>query len=229
MILTPQRGGERAALRYIGPMTSIERPRASAAGARAGERLSSGAVRALAWLHRLAEAGWATTAVGAWGFLQASVVPGPVDGVLVPLGLADPRRAWRFAGSALLGCTLGALVAYTIGLVAFEGAGRTLLGWLGVSGPEVEQFRSTFKEKGLWLVLLSTVTPLSGKIVAIAAGAFGVPLLPFVATIAAGRGARYAVVAVVVRYFGDHAERYVERRYGKTLGEIARDRRARRG
>src|SRR3712207_5132060 len=80
-----------------------------------------------------------------------------------------------------------------------------------------------FQQKGLWLVLLSTVTPLSGKLVAIAAGAFGVPVLPFAATIAAGRGARYAVVAVVVRYFGDHVERYVERRYGKTLDEIARD------
>ena len=206
-------------------MTSIERTGAVAARARPGERLSRVAVGALARLHRVAEAGWATTAVGSWAFLQASIVPGPVDGVLVPLGLADPQRAWRFAGSALLGCTLGALVAYAIGALAFESVGRALLGWLGVSGPEVEQFRSAFKEKGLWLVLLSTVTPLSSKLVAIGAGAFGVPLIPFAATIAAGRGVRYAVVAAVVRYFGDHAERYIERRYGKTLDEIASERR----
>jgi membrane protein YqaA with SNARE-associated domain len=206
-------------------MTSIERPGAAVAGARAGERLSRGAVRALAQLHRLAEAGWATTAVGAWAFLQASVVPGPVDGVLVPLGLADPPRAWRFAGSALVGAVLGALLAYAIGALAFESVGRGLLGWLGVSGAEIEQFRATFKERGLWLVLLSTVTPLSSKLVAIGAGAFGVPILPFATAIAAGRGVRYAVVAAVVRYFGDHAERYIERRYGKTLNEIARERR----
>lgn len=204
-------------------MTSIDHPRAATrTGSRSGDRLSRGAVRVLAWLHRLAEAGWAATAVGAWGFLQASVVPGPVDGVLVPLGLADPKRAWRFAWSALLGCALGALVAYTIGAVAFESVGRTILGWLGVAGREVEQFRVTFQEKGLWLVLLSTVTPLSGKLVAIAAGAFGIPVLPFLATIVLGRGIRYAVVAAVVRYFGDRAERYIERRYGQTLDEIAR-------
>ncbi|MFN2565776.1 MAG: YqaA family protein [Gemmatimonadaceae bacterium] len=206
-------------------MTSRERPGAAAGtSARSGERLSSGAVRALARLHRLAEAGWAATAVGTWAFLQASVVPGPVDGVLVPLGLANPRRAWRFAWSALVGSALGALVGYTIGTVAFDSAGRAVLGWVGVTGPEIEHVRSMFKEKGLWLVLLGTVTPLSIKVVSIAAGAFGVPMLPFVAVIIAGRGLRFGAVAAVVRYFGDRTERYIEKRYGRTLDEIARER-----
>jgi membrane protein YqaA with SNARE-associated domain len=164
--------------------------------------------------------------VGTWAFLQASVVPGPVDGVLVPLGLADPRRVWRFAWSALTGATLGALAAYLIGTVAFESVGRTILGWVGVSPPEVENFRAMFKEKGLWIVLLSTVTPLSGKLVAIAAGAFGIPVLPFLATMVMGRGIRYGVIAAVVRYFGDRVEIYIEKRYGKTLDEIAKERHA---
>ena len=191
---------------------------------RAPGRLSSGAVRLLAQLHRLAEAGWAATAVGAWAFLQASIVPGPVDGVLVPLGLADPHRAWRFAWSALVGSTLGALVAYTIGALAFESVGRALLGWLDVAGVEIGQVGAMFKEKGLWLVLFSTVTPLSGKLVAIAAGAFDIPLLPFLGTIVIGRAVRYGVIAAVVRYFGERTERYIERRYGKTLDDIARER-----
>jgi membrane protein YqaA with SNARE-associated domain len=208
-------------------MTSLERPTAARTPPRATGRASRGAfVRALAALHRLAEAGWAATAVGTWAFLQASVVPGPVDGVLVPLGLADPRRAWHFAWSALVGSTLGALVAYTIGTIAFEGLGRPLLGWLGVGAPEIEHIRTMFKEKGLWLVLLSTVTPLSGKIVSIAAGAFGIPMLPFLAAMFVGRGVRYGVIAAVVRYFGDRADRYIVRRYGKTLDDIARERRS---
>jgi membrane protein YqaA with SNARE-associated domain len=205
-------------------MTSLEQPGATRAPRRPAGRLSSGAVRALAQLHRLAEAGWAATAVGGWAFLQASVVPGPVDAVIVPLGLADPQRTWRFAWSALVGSTLGALVAYTIGTLAFASVGRSLLGWLGVAGPEIVQFRVMFKEQGLWLVLLSTVTPLSGKLVAIAAGAFGIPVLPFLAITLIGRGIRYGVVAAVVRYFGDRVEKYIERRYGRTLDDIARER-----
>ena len=204
-------------------MSSLDRPQAAESRARSGSRLASGAVRVLARLHRLAEAGWAATAVGTWAFLQASVVPGPVDGVLVPLGLADPQRAWRFAWSALAGGTLGGIVAYTIGTLAFESVGRAILGWLGVATPEVEQFRALFSEKGLWLVLLSTLTPLPAKLVAIAAGAFGIPVLPFVATIVLGRGVRFGVVAAVVRYFGDRVERYIERRYGRTLEELSRE------
>jgi membrane protein YqaA with SNARE-associated domain len=205
-------------------MASLERPATTRAPRRSRARLSTSAVRALAQLHRLAEAGWAASAVGAWAFLQAAVVPGPVDGVLVPLGLADPKRAWHFAWSALVGSTLGALVAYTIGALAFESVGRPLLGWLGVAGSEIGQFRAMFKEKGFWLVLLSTVTPLSGKLVSIAAGAFGIPVLPFIATMVIGRGFRYGVIAAVVRYFGDRVERYIEKRYGRTLDDIANER-----
>jgi membrane protein YqaA with SNARE-associated domain len=205
---------------HCSPMAALGRPRPVGSRTPAG-RVSGSAVRALAWLHRLAEAGWSATAVGAWAFLQASVVPGPVDGVLVPLGLADPRRAWRFAWSALVGATLGGIIAYTIGTLAFESVGRAILGWLGIATSDVEQFRAMFKEKGLWLVLVSTLTPLSAKIVAIAAGAFGVPLLPFVTTIVLGRALRFGVIAAVVRYFGDRVELYIERRYGRTLDDIA--------
>jgi membrane protein YqaA with SNARE-associated domain len=99
-----------------------------------------------------------------------------------------------------------------------------ILGWVGVSDPDVEQFRALFREKGLWIVFLATVTPLSIKVASIGAGAFGIPLLPFAATILVGRGLRFGVVTLAARYFGSGAERYVERRYGKTLDELAGDR-----
>jgi hypothetical protein len=47
--------------------------------------------------------------------------------------------------------------------------------------------------------------------------------VPFLAATVIGRGFRYGVVAAVVRYFGDRVERYIERRYGKTLDELARE------
>ncbi|HWJ24287.1 MAG TPA: hypothetical protein VNS52_18155, partial [Gemmatimonadaceae bacterium] len=86
------------------------------------------ALRALAALHRLAERGWATTAVGVWAFLQASMFPGPVDGVIIPLGLADPPRAFRFAWAAALGATLGVALAWAIGVFAFDSVGLPMLG-----------------------------------------------------------------------------------------------------
>jgi membrane protein YqaA with SNARE-associated domain len=205
-----------------------EAARGGAAGGGSGERrpggrLSAAAVRGLARLHRLAEAGWAATAVGVWALLQASVVPGPVDVVLIPLGLADPRRAWHFAWSAVLGSIVGALVAYVVGAAAFDSVGQVILGWLGVSDADFAQSRALFTDKGLWIVFLGTVTPLSIKLVSIGAGAVGLPIVPFAATILVGRGLRFSVIAVAVRYFGDGVERYVKRRYGRTVDDLARE------
>ena len=188
-----------------------------------GERLAAAAVGGLARLRRIADAGWAATSVGVWAFLQASVVPGPVDAVLIPLGVADPKRTWRFASTAVLGSVLGALVAYVVGAVAFDSVGHVILSWLGVSDAELVQHRASFAEKGMWIVFLSTVTPLSIKLVSIGAGAFGLPLVPFIGTVVAGRGLRFGVITVAVRYFGDRVERYVERRYGSTLDDLARE------
>ncbi|MHB1071600.1 MAG: YqaA family protein [Gemmatimonadaceae bacterium] len=182
------------------------------------------ALRAYAWLHRLGERGWATTAIGTWAFLQGAVVPGPVDGLIIPFGLADPPKVWRFAWAAVLGSVLGTLVSYGIGVFAFDSVGHVVLGWAGVSDAALTRMRGAFREKGWILVLVSTWTPVSTKLTAISAGAFGVPAWQFVLAIFVGRTVRFVTVAVVVRYFGDRVEAWVERRYGKTLVELARER-----
>ena len=42
--------------------------------------------------------GWGGPAVGTWGLLQGSVMPGPTDMVLVPLGLAVDTRGAQVDG-----------------------------------------------------------------------------------------------------------------------------------
>jgi membrane protein YqaA with SNARE-associated domain len=179
------------------------------------------ALRLLAAAHRIAEAGWSTTAVAGWSFAQGSAVPGPVDSFIIPLVLADPPKAWRFAVAATLGSLLGAIAAYGIGYFAFDNLGLPLLQMLGVSMSDVESVRGAFRDKGWVIVALSTVTPLSGKLVSIAAGTFGIAFPQFVLIMCIGRAVRFFTVAAVCRYAGDRVERWVERRYGKTLHELA--------
>ena len=78
--------------------------------------------RVLARLHLWAEAGWSGSAVGTWGLLQGSVVPGPSEGVLIPLGLADPRRALYLAIWAVAGASqsLGGVFFFAIGVAAAQ-------------------------------------------------------------------------------------------------------------
>lgn len=163
-------------------------------------------------LHDLAEAGWATTAVATWNLLQGSVMPGPVEALFIPLGLADPPRVWRFAAGALVGSLAGAAIAYAIGAHAFETVGLRVLGLAGMDAGEIEKMRVVFSRHGWTLVFLSTLTPVSTKLMSIAAGAFGVPFAPFMGGIAVGRAVRFVALAVVIRFAGHRLERWIHPR-----------------
>ncbi|HEX5831042.1 MAG TPA: VTT domain-containing protein [Gemmatimonadaceae bacterium] len=167
-----------------------------------GARFRRWIVGMLATLHRWAESGWGGAAVASWGFLQSSVVPGPTDALLVPLGISDPARVYRLAAWALLGAVLGGLAAYLIGAHALEGPGRSLFGFMGMSEDAMAASRSMFERRGWQLVVLSTVSPLSTKMVCLAAGMFGVPFGEFLLALTVGRAARFVVIASVLRFAG---------------------------
>ena len=170
-------------------------------------------VHLLAVLHRWAESGWAGPAAGTWAFLQSSVVPGPSDLLLIPLGLSDPPKVYRLAACSILGATHGGLVAFALGALAF-GTIEPILAWLGIGPEELLRSRATFEQHGWMFVVISTVTPLSTKIVSIAAGAFGVPLPHFLFAILVGRAVRYLAVATLVRFAGAWLVNFLEKRTG---------------
>jgi membrane protein YqaA with SNARE-associated domain len=177
-------------------------------------------VSLLARLHRWAESGHAGAAVCTWNALQGSVVPGPSEGLLVPLGLADGRRAPALALWAALGATVGGLGAWAIGAFAFESVGRPLVSLFGVGPARWAQLEGLFRRHGALLVVLSTLSPLSTKFVSIGAGAFGVPFLPFALSLAAGRLGRFGLVGLVLRFAGDRLTGWLERRLGRPVGAV---------
>ena len=162
-------------------------------------------------LHRLAESGWGGTSAFLWGVGQSSVVPGPAEAVLIPLGLADPPKAWRLAAWTFGGTLLGGLIAFAIGFYAFDVV-RPMFGIIGIGEAELERLRTLAGSHGPLLVLVSAMTPISTKVVSIAAGAFGLPIEAFVATLAVARGARLFAVATILRYAGARLGNYLVRR-----------------
>ena len=167
--------------------------------------------RVLARLHEWAEAGWAGAAVGTWGLMQGSVFPGPSEGLLLPLGLADPRRALYLAVWATAGSTVGGFIAYSIGVHAVAGGGGALLDWIGVGRDVLEARRPLFEQHGWQLVLLSTVSPVPTKLVCIGAGTFGVPFPAFAFALLAGRGLRFLAVGLLLRFAGERLARWLSR------------------
>lgn len=181
--------------------------------------LRAGVRRIYLTVHRWAETGWATSAIGTWAFLQASVVPGPVEVFFIPLALADRKRVWRFASAAILGSSLGALLAFGIGHFAFDTVGTWIITLLGFDGTDVARSRALFAAHGWIVVFVSTVTPISLKLSSIAAGAFGVPFPHFAAAVFTGRALRFLATGAVVYYAGERLSRYVTRSAPEALRE----------
>lgn len=152
-------------------------------------------------------------------FAEAVVFPVPPEVMLAPMSLSAPRRAFWFATISLLGSLAGAVLGYVLGHFAYEALKPLFeaLGWIDKIEFQVEHLRQVAAEspwKAFWLLVLAGFTPIPLKIFTWASGIVGVPLLPFLASMAVGRGKRVYLVAGAIRLGGPRAEaalhRYIE-------------------
>lgn len=163
-------------------------------------------------LYRWAESGWSKTAVLTWGILQGAVMPGPADGLVIPLTIADPRRAYRLAGFAIVGSIIGGMGAWFIGSHLFNEVGTTVLGWVGMTEPRLDVTRSLVQQYGWMLIAFSAIVPISTKTVCITAGVLSMPFPEFAIGIAIGRTVRFMTVATILKFAGERLRSWLLRR-----------------
>jgi len=149
-------------------------------------------------------------------FIEAIFFPVMPEVMLAPMCLSQPRRGFWFATLSLAGSLAGALVGYLLGHYAYELVRPLLaaLGWIDRIDAEVAALREVVAHspwKAFWLLVLAGFSPIPLKIFTWASGVVGVPLLPFVASMAVGRGKRVYLVALAIRLGGERAERTLHR------------------
>ncbi len=165
--------------------------------------------RAMQWArHRRAP-----VYLGALSFAESSFFPIPPDVMLAPMSLARPERAWYFALLTTLTSVAGGLAGYAIGYFAFE----AIAPWLQTTKywASYETAVAWFRDYGFWTVFVAGFSPIPYKVFTIAAGALSMALLPFALASAIGRGARFFMVAGLMKWGGPRMEatlhRYVDR------------------
>lgn len=165
--------------------------------------------RAMQWArHRRAP-----VYLGALSFAESSFFPIPPDVMLAPMSLARPERAWYFALLTTLTSVAGGLAGYAIGYFAFE----AIAPWLQTTKywASYETAVAWFRDYGFWAVFVAGFSPIPYKVFTIAAGALSMALLPFALASAIGRGARFFMVAGLMKWGGPRMEatlhRYVDR------------------
>jgi membrane protein YqaA with SNARE-associated domain len=166
------------------------------------------APRGASWRQRLyrrlmamAEGPSALWVMMAVSFAESSIFPLPPDPVLVPMMIARPQRAYRYALLCTLASVLGGLVGYALGALLFETVARPLIDLYGLT-PSFEVFRARFAAWGCWIIIAKGFTPIPFKLVTIASGAFGLDIGRFVVACIVARAGRYLLLAVLLQRYG---------------------------
>ncbi len=146
--------------------------------------------------------------LGVLSFAESSFFPVPPDVMLAPMSLARPERAWHYAALTTLASVLGGVAGYLIGMFAFE-----LIAPLLHRAGYWDRYLATrdwFDAWGVWVVFLAGFSPIPYKIFTITAGVLGMAFLPFLLASAVGRGARFFLVAWLMRLGGPDMERIIK-------------------
>ncbi|MDT7950878.1 MAG: YqaA family protein [Acetobacteraceae bacterium] len=151
--------------------------------------------------------------LAAVAFAESSFFPIPPDVLLVPMALARPARAYRFALICTVASVLGGMLGYWIGYALYEGVALPLIEFYHLqakAGALVQQFQ----QYGLYVILAKGLTPIPYKLVTIASGMAHFDFGLFVVASVVTRGVRFFAEAAALRYFGDSARHFIENRLG---------------
>ena len=153
-------------------------------------------------------------------FAESSFFPIPPDIMLIPMCLARPDRAFRYASICSIASVLGALLGYAIGYFLFAGVGEPILELYGLSG-EFAAFSERFNDQGWLIVLVAGFTPLPFKVITIAAGATAMPLHILIFAAIVSRAGRFFLVAGLLWRFGEPMKAVIEKHFGVFTAAVA--------
>lgn len=160
--------------------------------------------------HKMIHSKNMLTGITVASFLESTIVPVPLEAMLIPLMQARRERLWLIALMATLGCIVGAVFGYAMGYFLFDLVGD----WLIQTFSNQEQFdrvKQQMQSQGFWFVMTVGISPVPFQIAMLAAGATQFSLLYFLLATAVARSIRYFGLAAVVYIAGNKAEALIKR------------------
>jgi membrane protein YqaA with SNARE-associated domain len=133
--------------------------------------------------------------------------------MLMPMSLAQPKRAWLFAAVCTVASVVGGMLGYAIGALLYDSVGLWLIRLYGL-GDKVEAFRAGYAQVGALIILVKGVTPIPYKLVTITSGFAGYNIWLFALFSTITRGGRFFVEALVLNRYGDWIRARIEPHLG---------------
>ena len=143
----------------------------------------------------------------------------PPEVFMTPAIVSDKKRAIPITFAAAVGSIIGGAIAYMIGYWLFDTVGI----WLIQNFASMEKFelaQSLFNRYGIMIIILTAVTPIPYKVLAICAGFLQYPVLLFLGVSAIFRTGRFAIIGFLLWKFQGLANTLVKK-YAWQLTAVA--------
>lgn len=154
-----------------------------------------------------------------YAVIESVFFPIPPDVLLIPLALANPRKAIRFATIAAIGSAAGGVIGYYIGFFAFEPVALPVLQWGCQYAPSscpdmlLPRMEMLFAEWGVFVVAMSAFSPIVPyRFTILFAGLSHMPLVPFIIVSVVVHWMRYALLSWLMATVGMKAYYFVRHR-----------------
>ena len=131
------------------------------------------------WCIAAAAKPYAEWLLGLVSFVESSFFPVPPDAMLVPMALARPDRAWRYATVCTLTSVAGGVLGWTIGALLYDTVGQWLISVYHYAD-KMDAMRAAYAQWGWALILIKGLTPIPFKLVTIVSGLLGYNFALFV-------------------------------------------------
>lgn len=140
----------------------------------------------------------------------------PVDPLLILFCIQENKKSFFYASIATVASVIGGLFGYMIGFLAWESIGPKLIGLL-FSRQTFTNLVAQYKLHENLAVLIAGFTPVPYKAVTISAGFCKLPIIPFIIASFVARGARFFLIAGLIRFWGPAIKVFIDRYFDKLV------------
>ena len=149
-------------------------------------------------VEALAHSRWLLPVLLAIEIAETTFVPLPYEALFIALCAAARDRIVTFVAITMLGSAIGGSILYLLG-VSFADTVAAMFG----AEAALAELTAVFAERGASFILLGGTTPAPSYLINLAAGASSYPYLNFLLLFSVSRFIRFAILGLLIYYFGD--------------------------
>ena len=145
------------------------------------------------------------SSIGIASFLESTLIPIPLETILLPLMQARRDKLFLIASVTTMGCVIGSVFGYALGYFLFDLIRDWVMQHL-TNEAQFADFKGNINSNGFLFVFSTGVTPIPLQIAMLVAGVTGYSFGLYVLAVSLSRCIRYFGLAWLVYVFGNQSE-----------------------